>query len=317
MVLTNDRPSCCRCLFTMHALWQRIARRLTDPPCPPVSNEPPSESPLALATASGSGAPTSSASGVSDDASALDSIESSETRLKHPTAGRARPPARRPPSHIGSPPGQKEGTSILEVNGDPSGRTDGAVVHLGLNGVNGHTGISGQNGHESDVGKRTSIKDLTSKFVDTNGGPVPQVINLAGRPLPNGLTTRGCNASSSNPSANISSNRLTNLSRDDVDAKTDEDPTVPNCSNETAQKLEAEVLELRVEVKKLRESSVSREEYSNLLAQMKQLQETMEANRAHYSKMVRELMTEVDEEKKQRMNLQVEIDRLKKITVTV
>lgn len=50
---------------------------------------------------------------------------------------------------------------------------------------------------------------------------------------------------------------------------------------------------------------------------MKQLQETMEANRAHYSKMVRELMTEVDEEKKQRMNLQVEIDRLKKITVTV
>ena len=50
---------------------------------------------------------------------------------------------------------------------------------------------------------------------------------------------------------------------------------------------------------------------------MKTLHETMESNRTHYSKMVRDLMAEVDEEKKQRMTLQVEIDRLKKITVTV
>ncbi|XP_003738765.1 uncharacterized protein LOC100905170, partial [Galendromus occidentalis] len=146
-------------------------------------------------------------------------------------------------------------------------------------------------------GKRTSIKDLTSKFDEANVGPVPQVINLAGKPFSNG-----------------SKLSASSLSKDDVDAKTNEGPSA---RSEISQKLEAEILELRAEVKRLREHSVSKEEFNNLVSQMKTLQETMESNRAHYSKMVRDLMAEVDEEKKQRMTLQVEIDRLKKITVTV
>ncbi|XP_028968981.1 SH3 domain-containing kinase-binding protein 1-like [Galendromus occidentalis] len=124
--------------------------------------------------ASGNGAGTSS-----DEAITLDSIESSEGRLKHPTADRARPPARRPPSHIGSPPGHTE--TIAEENGDSLVGSTSAVAHL-----NGHNGHSGLNNGQHEDGKRTSIKDLTSKFNEANLGPVPQVINLAGKPFSNG-----------------------------------------------------------------------------------------------------------------------------------
>lgn len=59
----------------------------------------------------------------------------------------------------------------------------------------------------------------------------------------------------------------------DIDARTDEDSTARNCSttlsSEIAQKLEAEVLELRVEVKKLRETCVSRDEYTSIVIQVK------------------------------------------------
>ncbi|EEC12683.1 hypothetical protein IscW_ISCW020520 [Ixodes scapularis] len=75
--------------------------------------------------------------------------------------------------------------------------------------------------------------------------------------------------------------------------------------------------ELRSELRVMRESSVSKEEFNDLLQQVNSLKETVESNRSQYSKLVRDLMTEIDEEKKLRMTLQVEIDRLKKLTLTV
>lgn len=116
----------------------------------------------------------------------------------------------------GSPPGHKEATSVIEANGDSLGGPASTVVHLGHHSVNGHSTISGLNGHESDAGsKRTSIKDLTSKFMDTNGRPISQVVNLAGKPSNGSTTTSGATSSTSSASStNITTHRLAGLSRD-------------------------------------------------------------------------------------------------------
>lgn len=84
--------------FIMRAWWHRLIRNLTKSSCSSGSDETSTtESAASVPAVSGS----NSHCAVGDEANALDSIESTEARLKHPTADRARPPARRPPSHIG------------------------------------------------------------------------------------------------------------------------------------------------------------------------------------------------------------------------
>ena len=55
------------------------------------------------------------------------------------------------------------------------------------------------------------------------------------------------------------------------------------------------------------------EQYAELQREVMQLREALEQTRRSQDKRFLELMTEIDEEKKTRLNLQVELDRLKKV----
>lgn len=57
----------------------------------------------------------------------------------------------------------------------------------------------------------------------------------------------------------------------------------------------------------------TREQHAELQREMNQLREAVEQTRKAQEKRFHELMAEIDEEKKIRLNLQVEVERLKKM----
>ncbi|XP_076444847.1 SH3 domain-containing kinase-binding protein 1-like isoform X2 [Babylonia areolata] len=73
------------------------------------------------------------------------------------------------------------------------------------------------------------------------------------------------------------------------------------------------VEELQREVRELRSQTVSKNEFNELRSELQQLRQDFEGFKATQSKKLVDLMMEVDEEKKLRLNTQVEMERVKKI----
>ena len=77
-----------------------------------------------------------------------------------------------------------------------------------------------------------------------------------------------------------------------------------------------DVRELRKELQLLRDNTVSRDTYNALKTDYNSLRKDLDGLRSQFNKRIMELMTEIDEEKKTRLTMQVELDRLKKIVTT-
>ncbi|CAN7983769.1 unnamed protein product [Ixodes pacificus] len=226
----------------------------------------------------------------------FDSIEPSENKLNHPTANRVRPPMnRRPPSHI----------TVGKENGNEPNETQPAwMKDLGKRN---QSKFTSQPPFENKDVKMSPEKETTARGLlqksppsvhRTSACPTREESTAVPRsPLskepPAAASAAAAAAAAAPPSSVLRSRKMSSS----IDSETTE--------------------ELRSELRAVRESSVSKEEFNDLLQQVNSLKETVESNRSQYSKLVRDLMTEIDEEKKLRMTLQVEIDRLKKLTLTV
>ncbi|KAK7108259.1 hypothetical protein V1264_016025 [Littorina saxatilis] len=73
------------------------------------------------------------------------------------------------------------------------------------------------------------------------------------------------------------------------------------------------VEDLQREVRDMRTQTVSKNDYNDLRSDYLRLKQDFEVFRANHSKKLRELMMEVDDEKKLRLNTQVEMERVKKL----
>jgi hypothetical protein len=82
---------------------------------------------------------------------------------------------------------------------------------------------------------------------------------------------------------------------------------------DTLAQLQRLVDELQREMRELRLSSVSKNEYNDLRSEHLRLKQDFESFRNQHTKKLRDLMLEVDEEKKLRLNTQVEMERVKKL----
>ncbi|ELT97110.1 hypothetical protein CAPTEDRAFT_160605 [Capitella teleta] len=76
-----------------------------------------------------------------------------------------------------------------------------------------------------------------------------------------------------------------------------------------------EVDQLKREIEQLKTNMVPKAQYDELLTEVKTLTEQMGNLKSLFQKRMLDLMNEVDEEKKVRLNMQVEIDRIKKLTL--
>jgi hypothetical protein len=75
--------------------------------------------------------------------------------------------------------------------------------------------------------------------------------------------------------------------------------------------------DLQKEVKLLKETMMSRKEYEDLLKQVSELKEMVEAQKQSYGTVIKDLINDVAEERKKLATLQIEVDRLRKLTTTV
>jgi len=75
--------------------------------------------------------------------------------------------------------------------------------------------------------------------------------------------------------------------------------------------------DLQREIRILRESSVSKREYEDLRRQVSELRDALEAQKSASRTLVNELINDMAEDRKKLATLQIEIDRLRKLTTTV
>ncbi|CAG2102844.1 unnamed protein product [Medioppia subpectinata] len=75
--------------------------------------------------------------------------------------------------------------------------------------------------------------------------------------------------------------------------------------------------ELEKQLKELKESTVSRKEFEELSKQVTELKEAVDTQKLTYSKTIRDLINDVADEQKKVATLQIEIERLRKLTTTV
>ena len=73
------------------------------------------------------------------------------------------------------------------------------------------------------------------------------------------------------------------------------------------------VAELKKEIQHLKQTTVSKQQYDQLCHELHSLRDSVEQIKGQYNKKFIELMNEIDEEKKIKLSMQVEVDRLKKI----
>lgn len=76
------------------------------------------------------------------------------------------------------------------------------------------------------------------------------------------------------------------------------------------------VEELRTELRELRANSVSKEEHEKVKSEMQELREQLQLMRKQLENRLLSVMDEIDEEKKIRLNNQVELERIKKLAVS-
>ena len=77
--------------------------------------------------------------------------------------------------------------------------------------------------------------------------------------------------------------------------------------------LQIAIDELRKEFSELRANSVSKAAFNELKVENEQLKKDLDTVKSTYSRRMRDIMSEVDEEKKIRLSTQVEMERIRKI----
>ncbi|XP_025096830.1 SH3 domain-containing kinase-binding protein 1-like isoform X3 [Pomacea canaliculata] len=90
-------------------------------------------------------------------------------------------------------------------------------------------------------------------------------------------------------------------------------PAAPAASTASTVALTRLVEELQRELRDLKSHTVSKNEYNELRSEYQLLRQEFDQLRTTHTKKLRELMLEVDEEKKLRLNTQVEMERVKKL----
>ncbi|CAN7989218.1 unnamed protein product [Ixodes hexagonus] len=262
----------------------------------------------------------SQSAAVSDKAT-FDSIEPSENKLNHPTANRVRPPMnRRPPSHITVVKENVSRHTLHDISNTLLVTLMSVMLHIlhftfspSAADTTSHSSQSaaGRLSHDLLVGRSDT---WSSSWQTSNETRIPK--------LPWTFTSCRIQSASSLAHCGTPPHYSLPLSKDSpAAASVSAAAALPSSmlrSHSLSSSLDSDATEeLRSELKAVRENSVSKEEFNDLLHQVNTLKETVESNRSQYSKLVRDLMAEIDEEKKLRMTLQVEIDRLKKLTLTV
>ncbi|XP_067674614.1 SH3 domain-containing kinase-binding protein 1-like isoform X3 [Haliotis asinina] len=90
-------------------------------------------------------------------------------------------------------------------------------------------------------------------------------------------------------------------------------PPEPSASGQGVAAIAKALEEVQRELRELRANTVSRSTYAELRADYDRLKHEVDSFKSSSTKKIRELMMEVDEEKKLRLNTQVEIERIKKL----
>ena len=75
----------------------------------------------------------------------------------------------------------------------------------------------------------------------------------------------------------------------------------------------ANIEALKKELEELKLTTVSRADYKVMQQDLQHMREDMDKMRSQFHKKLLDLMKEVDDEKKIRLNMQVEMDRIKKL----
>lgn len=227
----------------------------------------------------------------------LDAIESSPEKLTHLAANRAKAPNRRPPSRIFM---NKEND---KENGD-----------IGI-----HQPAWLKDGSKNQDKRSSQVEPVPGDKIQVpvNEQPKSSPQHKPVSSLPNNSTPQKDeeNKSVIKSPIPVSPTKESSLSASSVN-KTE---TMSSNSNITTSSAEAvnSIIELRKEIQALKENSVSKEEFSELQKQIETVKEAIESQRNYFSNLVFELMSEIDEEKKLRMALEVQLDRIKKLTATV
>ena len=74
--------------------------------------------------------------------------------------------------------------------------------------------------------------------------------------------------------------------------------------------------ELRKEIELLKTTTVPKRKFDELQSEYTTLKDSVAQLKTSFNKKLLDLMTEIDEEKKIRLNMQVEIDRVKKLAMS-
>ncbi|XP_046574463.1 SH3 domain-containing kinase-binding protein 1-like isoform X2 [Haliotis rubra] len=90
-------------------------------------------------------------------------------------------------------------------------------------------------------------------------------------------------------------------------------PPEPSASGQGGAAMAKALEEVQRELRELRANTVSRSTYAEMRADYDRLKHDVDSFKSSSTKKIRELMMEVDEEKKLRLNTQVEIERIKKL----
>ncbi|XP_076357730.1 SH3 domain-containing kinase-binding protein 1-like isoform X3 [Tachypleus tridentatus] len=222
--------------------------------------------------------------------SAFDSVEVFPDKLTHLTASRAKAPNRRPPS-------QFLGRETGKENGDLLGSEQPPwLCEL----------LKSQSKRASQCYAETKDIKETSPNKEAKTGILPAKVNSSKFSLISTKDEDNKSKIKPVPSPTLS-----------ISAQSSPSTHCPSSFNLDVVTLQQEVDNLKKEMNLLKSTSVNKGDYNDLQKQVKQLEDSVEMQRKHYSKFVVDLMKEVDEEKKLRMALQVELDRIKKLTSTV
>ncbi|XP_076373762.1 SH3 domain-containing kinase-binding protein 1-like isoform X3 [Tachypleus tridentatus] len=223
------------------------------------------------------------------DESAFDSVEISPEKLTHLTASRARAPSRKPPSQfIGRDVGRENGDTSLDQPSCTSEFKETQSKHAG------QCYTDTKDSKESSLDKESKTKLPTSKV------PSLKSALVSPKEIDNKLKTKSVQS----PTLSSSSHSSPSIH------------CLPSFGHDVVA-LQQEVDNLKKEMKMLKDASINKDNYNELQNQVQNLKELIETQKIHYSILIMDLKKEIDEEKKICMELQVELERIKKLTSTV
>lgn len=264
--------------------------QLTSPFSVPLSDSLPNDSPMAaehLTDDMKAKCQQEKKEGI--DESSFDSVEISPEKLTHLTASRARAPSRRPPSQfIGNDVGRENGDTSL----DQLSRTSEFIKTQSKHASQYYTDI--KDSKESSLDKEAKTKLPTSKV------PSLKSALVSPKEIDNKLKSKSVQS----PTLSSSSHSSPFIH------------CLPSFVHDVVT-LQQEVDNLKIDMKMLKDTSINKDNYNELQNQVQNLKELIESQKIHYSTLIMDLKREIDEEKKKCSELQVELERIKKLTSTV